>query len=127
MILVDTSIWIDFFSDNQEQAEKLEFLIRENNQACICGIVLQEVLQGVKDKKEYRAVKERLSKLPFLNTDKGTYLLAAEIYRGLRGKGITIPGIDVTIAATAIQNQLPLFTTDRHFSFVSQHKELILY
>lgn len=119
MILVDTSVWIDFFLGRTEQVEKLEFLIRESNQVCICGIILQEVFQGVKDKKDYVKVKERLTKLPFIKTDKNTYILAAEIYRDLRAKGITIPILDTTIAATAIQNKTPLFTTDQHFYLVS--------
>jgi len=127
LILVDTSVWIDFFLGRTEQVEKLEFLIRESNQVCICGIILQEVFQGVKDKKDYVKVKERLTKLPFIKTDKNTYILAAEIYRDLRAKGITIPILDTTIAATAIQNKTPLFTTDQHFYLVSQHRKLTLY
>lgn len=129
MVLVDTTIWIDFFQNPESVVnnEKLEGLIRDNNRAVICGIILQEILQGIRDERSYALTKERLCRLPFINTDKETYLLASDIYRTLRSKGITIPPVDITISAAAVLNNIPLFTRDKHFKVISKHSELRLF
>lgn len=128
MILVDTSVWIDFLQDPDSlYAAKLEGLIQDSNRAVICGIVLQEILQGIKDNESYSATKERLSRLPFINTDKEISIYASSLYRTLRIRGITIPSGDVNIAAIAILRKIPLFTKDDHFKDIADYSSLSLY
>ncbi len=128
MVLVDTSIWIDFFQHPASpQAAKLEDLIREHNRAVLCGIILQEVLQGIRDNKSHAATKERLTKLPYLDMSKELHLAAASLYRSLRAKGITVPSADTSIAALAIFNHIPLFSKDEHFGIIAEHSGLVLY
>lgn len=128
MVIVDTSIWIDFLQDPESiYHERLKNLIENNNKALICGIILHEVLQGIKDNKSYKITEQRLSKLPFIDTNRETYLYASALYRILRSKGITVPSVDTTIAALAIQNKMLLFTKDEHFKIVAKHFGLRLY
>ncbi|MCL4536223.1 MAG: PIN domain nuclease [Nitrospirae bacterium] len=128
MVLVDTSIWIDFFQNNDSiHAQTLDGLIRDNNRAVICGVVLQEILQGIKDNNSYELTKERLSRLPFLDANKETYIYASSLYRTLRRKGITVPSVDTTIAAIAVLNRIPLFTKDEHFKTIARYSELKLF
>ena len=128
MVLVDTSIWIDFFQHPvSPHASKLEELIREHNRAVLCGIILQEVLQGIRDNKSHAATKERLTKLPYLDMSKEIHLAAASLYRSLRTKGITVPSADTSIAALAIFNHIPLYTQDDHFNIIAKHTRLELY
>jgi len=128
LVIVDTSIWIDFFQNPESMhKQELKELIRDNNRAVICGIILQEILQGIKDNQFFEAVKQRLLQLPFLNTDREIYLYASSLYRMLQGKGITIPPVDVTIAAIAIKNKIPIFTDDKHFRTIEKYSELRLY
>ena len=128
MVLVDTSIWIDFFQHPvSPQAAMLENLIKEHNRVVLCGIILQEVLQGIRDNKSYTATKERLTKLPYLDMSKEIHLAAASLYRSLRAKGITVPSADTSIAALAILNQIPLYTKDDHFNIIAKHTRLELY
>ena len=125
MVLVDTTMWIDFFQHpDSHNADKLEKLIRDHNQAVLCGIVLQEILQGIRDTKSYAATKERLQRLPYLEIGKAVYLAAATLYRSLRTRRITVPSTDTTIAALAILNHIPLFTSDMHFSIIEEHSRL---
>ena len=127
MVLVDTSIWVDFFQNNDSfHTITLEGLIKDNNRAVVCGVVLREVLQGIKDNTSYELTKERLLKLPFLDTNKETYIYASSLYRTLRRKGVTIPSIDTTIAAIAVLNNIPLFTKDEHFKTIARYSELKL-
>lgn len=128
MVLVDTSIWIDFFQSPASPCiEKLESLIQDNNRAVICGIVLQEILQGIKDDRGHALTKEHLAVFPFVNTNKEIYIHASALYRTLRKKGITIPPTDATIAAIAVKNGISLFTNDEHFTIIARHSGLKLY
>lgn len=127
MVLVDTSIWIDFFQSSDSQAaEALTNLIKGHNRVVLCGIVLQEILQGIRARKSFASTREHLLKFPFIETNRDTWLRAAALYRELRAKGITLPPVDVTIAALAIQHDMPLFTRDAHFSTITRHYPLRL-
>lgn len=128
MVLVDTSVWIDFFQAPESQSvSELVALIKDHNRVSLCGVVLQEVLQGIRNQKSFDIVRERLLKFPFVDANRETWLLAAWLYRDLRAKGITMPPVDVTIAAVAIQNDLSLFSMDAHFVEVSKMSGLRLH
>lgn len=128
MVLVDTSVWIDFFQrPDSPSIKQLEALIKDNNRAVICGIILQEILQGIRNDGSYTLAKARLSALPFIITNKDVYLSASAIYRTLRTKGITVPAVDVTIASLAILNEIPVLTNDKHFSTIALYSDLMLY
>jgi predicted nucleic acid-binding protein len=128
MVLVDTSVWIDFFqAPDSPFASELESLVKNHNRVVLCGIVLQEVLQGIRNQKSFELVRERLLKFPFIETNRETWLLAASLYRDLRAKGITMPPVDVTIAAISIQNEASLFSRDAHFEEIAKVNRLMLY
>ena len=128
MVLIDTTIWIDFFQyPASPHAARLEDLIREHNRAVLCGIVLQEVLQGIRDNKSHAATKERLTKLPYLDMSKEIHLAAASLYRSMRARGITMPSADASIAALAIHHHIPLYTKDDHFNSIAKFTSLKLY
>lgn len=117
MVLVDTTVWIDFFSANlTPQVEALEKLIAEREDICLCGVILTEILQGIRDDAEFKKTKNLLANLVFLPMPYSAYLSSAEIYRGLRRKGITIrKSVDCMIAAVAIENDIPLLHNDKDF------------
>jgi predicted nucleic acid-binding protein len=106
---------------------ELETLIKDHNRVVLCGVVLQEVLQGIRSDKSYQLVRDRLLKFPYVSDDRETWLLGSEMYRKLRAKGVTLPSVDVTIAAIAIRNDLVLFSRDSHFKTVAQHTALRLH
>jgi len=123
VILVDTTVWIDFFSGkNTKQVTELIKFIEQREELCICGIVLTEILQGIKHAKEYAQVKDLLNSLLFLEMKKGSFILAAEIYRSLRWRGITIrKTLDCMIAAIAIEYKIPLLHNDRDFVPIAKY------
>lgn len=127
MVLIDTSIWVDFLQKPDAPGNaRLEALIRGVNRAAVCGLVLQEVLQGIRDDASYREARDRLTRLPFLDADREAWLLAAGTYRRLRAAGVSVPPVDVSIAALAIRHDVPLFTRDRHFVSIAAHAPLRL-
>ncbi len=123
MVLVDTTVWIDFFSGQSQQHVKiLERLITERDDVCICGIILTEILQGVREDAAYKKIKQLLENLIFLPLQYSSFLLAAEIYRKLRRKGITIrKTMDCMIAAAAIEHAIPLLHNDKDFIPIEKH------
>ena len=65
MILVDTSVWIDFLKGTKSREEIiLKRLIEEEEDICITGIILTEILQGVKNDFKYKEIKKFLLALP---------------------------------------------------------------
>jgi predicted nucleic acid-binding protein len=117
MILVDTSVWIDFLR-GARSAERLALhrLIEEEDLA-ITGIVLAEVLQGIGSDRDFRAVRELLLEFPVYEpAGTGTYLKAARLYRECRKRGKTVrKTVDCIIAALCMENGLTLLHKDRDF------------
>jgi len=126
MTLVDTTVWIDIFSGrNTAQVAMLESLIDKREDICLCGVILTEVLQGIRNDKEYKKTKSVLSDLIFFPMTYETFLLAANIYRTLRVKGVTIRNsVDCMIAAVCIENNVRLLHNDRDFDLIAQHFDL---
>jgi predicted nucleic acid-binding protein len=123
MTLVDASVWIDFLAARQTpQTVELKRLLSEGHRVYTCGIVLTEVLQGIRHDEDYRKTAERLDELKYLPMRRRMFLAAADIYRRLRRRGITIrKSVDCMIAAVAIEYDLPLLHNDRDFDPIAAH------
>ena len=123
-ILVDTSIWIEYFNRPESKAgAQVEELIRKGN-VCVTGVILTELLQGAKIEKEFNAILENFVVLPFLDANIDTWIRAGRISFSLRRKGITIPTTDLIIASLAIENDSNIFTLDPHFEKIPDIKLL---
>jgi len=126
MILVDTSVWIDFFrGHNTIQVNLLESALNANENICICGVILTEVLQGIRDDNQFNQVQLYFNNFIFLPMEYDTYLKSAEIYRTLRKTGITIrKPVDCMIAATCLENDAFLLHNDKDFDYIEEHQGL---
>jgi len=117
-VLVDTSVWIDFFLGNQTvQVLRLKSLIAEEETLIIGDLILVEVLQGIRDGKELKAVSTAFRTLPVapLVGEKMARRSAA-LYRALRSQGVTVRRtIDCMIATWCIYTGTPLLHSDRDF------------
>jgi predicted nucleic acid-binding protein len=117
VIVVDSSVWIDFFTGkNTTCVEKLDDSLGEDVVA-IGDLMLAEVLQGFRTDSDYRKAKELLLSLTVLNMlDTDIALKGAANFRSLRKKGVTVrKTIDTIIATYCIENRLPLLHSDRDF------------
>lgn len=126
MIVVDSSIWIDYFTGKDTPgAEKLDSLLGEDLVA-IGDLMLTEVLQGFRADKDYRKAKKLLLSLAVLNIlDTDIALKSAVNFRKLRKKGITVrKTIDAIIATYCIENDLPLLHSYRDFHPFHEHLNL---
>ena len=123
VILVDTSVWVDFFAGRElPDVAKLEALILDNEDLALCGIVLTEILQGIADDRTYRRVQRYLAPLVMLPITDTVFVKAADIYRKLRKKGITIrKSNDCIIAATVLEHHCQLLHNDKDFKPIQRH------
>lgn len=126
MILVDTSVWIDYFNGQKTlQTDLLEDFLTDV--PIIMGdLILTEILQGFRSDNDYKTAKSILSDLPFHRM--GGYQVAvqsAQNYRTLRKKGVTVrKTIDVIIGTYCILEDLPLLHDDRDFEPMVSHLSL---
>ena len=129
MILVDTSIWIDFFSNKiTPEVSRLIEAIESHQDLYICGVVLTEILQGIKNQREHDKIAETLESLIYVEMPKEVFLLSAKIYRHLKSRGITVrKTIDCLIAAAAIINNLVLLHNDKDFKPIEKYCGLNAY
>ena len=127
MVLVDTSVWIDALNGKKNrQTELLEYLITHTGQVVICPTIIQEILQGIRNDADYRAVKEELGGFPVLDSDPVDAAYgAADIYRNARKKGITIrKSNDCLIAYYAIAHKAFLLHRDDDFNEIAKYTSL---
>ncbi|MDD2586777.1 MAG: PIN domain-containing protein [Syntrophomonadaceae bacterium] len=124
MILVDTSVLIDFLKGHtNEKIQLFDEILSRNIDFGFSSYTFQEVLQGAQNEKEYEQLRDYLSTqiIYFLPEETATYEKAARLYFDLRRKGITPRStIDVLIALTAIENNLLLLHNDRDFDLMAK-------
>ena len=123
MILVDSSVWIDYFNGRKTwQTDLLEKLLSDVP-IIIGDLILAEILQGFRSDNDYKIAKSFLSDLLFRQM--GGYRVAvqsAQNYRTLRKKGATVrKTIDVIIGTYCILEGLPLLHDDRDFEPMESH------
>jgi len=127
MILVDTSVWIDYFNGVQSQhTDTLDAGIVEGTVA-MGDLIFLEILQGIRNDRDYRLTKQTLLTLDRLEMfGEGMPEKCAENYRALRKKGITIrKTTDVIIASFCIEQRMPLLFLDRDFILFVDHLGLV--
>jgi len=126
MVLVDTSVWVDFFNGKMtDETEKLDHYL-SSTVIVVGDLILAEVLQGLRSDKDYRIVKSLLTELEqvrLCNTDLA--IKSAQNYRALRKQGITIrKTIDCLIATYCVETKTPLLFSDRDFDPWVAHLQL---
>ena len=123
MILVDSSVWIDYFRGRPTaQTDLLEGLL-DSQELAIGDLILTEVLQGCKLDKEFNEVRRLLTRLDLVVLGGGDVMIeAAKNYRKLRSLGVTVRGtIDVVLATRCIVSGHQLLHSDRDFDAFEQH------
>lgn len=129
MILVDTSVWIDYFNGvSTKQADTLDRILSE--QTVLLGdIILTEILQGFDSDKEFRLAKQALDPLDCVHLGgKSLALKAASNFRFLRSKGITIrKTVDMLIGSWCIEHDVELLHGDKDFDQIATQLPLQIF
>lgn len=123
MILVDSSVWIDYFRGTPTpEAEALDSLL--GTEPIATGdLILTEVLQGFVSDRDFNQAKKLLTSLVIVDlAGQAIAVQAAKNFRVLRAHGITVrKTIDPVIATRCIESRLPLLYSDRDFDPFVEH------
>jgi hypothetical protein len=127
--LVDTSVWIDFFRGTpSREREILAACLVQREYIAISGIIVQEILQGVREDAQYRETFRFLEFFPRVDLQFSDHIEAASIYRQLRKRGLTIRSpIDCLLAALALRCRFLLLHKDRDYPTIARFYPLKLY
>ncbi len=124
MVLVDTSVMIDFFKNvRNSSVDTLQGIIEFGVPFGITSHIYQELLQGTSNKKDFMTLKKYLDTLVFFEPldKKESYAKAADIYFRCRKNGITVrSSTDCLIARIAIEHHLKLLHNDKDFANIKK-------
>jgi predicted nucleic acid-binding protein len=115
-ILVDTSAWVDFLNAyDSPVAAALSELLEGQDDVCTCGLVVTEVLQGLRRDRSRREIAQLFREMTFLEpSGVELYVRAAELFRRLREKGRTVrSAADCIIASIAEEAGCHVLARDR--------------
>ena len=123
MILVDSSVWIDYFRGTQSSQTDRLYALLGNEPIATGDLVLAEVLQGFGSAQDFNQGKKLLTSLPVIELVGGDIAIqAANNFRALRSLGITVrKTIDTLIATSCIEKGLALLYSDTDFDPFVEH------
>jgi predicted nucleic acid-binding protein len=128
MIVVDTSVWIDYFCGIAAPHTDLLDYELGHNRVIIGDLVMVELLQGFREDRDFDKARKLIETLEYRDfVGRDIALKAAANFRFLRKRGITIrKTIDVVIATFCIENRLPLLHHDVDFDRMEKHLGLVV-
>lgn len=129
-VLVDTSVWSLAFRRKQQSndpaVKKLRDLVVSGHSISYLGVILTELLQGIKSETLFKQIEQQFDVLELLPLTKHDYVCAAKLSQVCRQAGLTASTIDYLIAAAAIENSCSLLTTDKDFDHIATVSPLSL-
>jgi predicted nucleic acid-binding protein len=123
VIVIDTSVWIPLLNGiDHPKAEQARAIIEGPEDIGVPGIILEEILRGLKSDAQFRRVRDLLlSDFTYLEATRSSFIHAAEIYRTLRKKGKTIRSpADCLIAACTMGETASLLEDDLDFHTIAE-------
>ena len=130
MILIDTSVWIEYFRESKSRhADELQRLIADDEDLAVADLIVMEVLQGIRDDRTYEEIRELLFAFPIHSTGGiENCMKSAALYRKCRKQGQTIRrSIDCLLATLALEQNLEIFHLDRDFDSIAKVSGLKIY
>ena len=122
-ILIDTSIWIEYFKGNKSYTNFIDENLDLDN-IYIVGPIISELLHGVKSKSEHDILSGAIEAVPFLNCTYADWVKAGKILFELKKTGISIPLTDAIIGSIALRMDASVLTLDSHFKKIKDLKIL---
>lgn len=118
-ILIDSNVYIDLLRAKKDVVATLyEWAELRSGSLVICGMIRLEVLRGIKSLKAFKSISSLMDVMINIPTDNRLWSEATDLAWKLDRKGITIPGADAVIAASALQSGSAVMTSDAHFAHV---------
>jgi len=128
-MIVDTSVWIDFFNGHpSSQAQRLTQAIEDNEPISLPGLLLTEILLGLQNDDEAKRIAQLLEAFHDVpEPSRADHMAAAALYRACRTKGVTIRStVDCVIAQLCLRDGQALLAKDRDFDRIAELTDLQL-
>lgn len=125
-ILIDTSIWIDYFQNRSSIISEKVDKILSGNEVFVPKIVIAELILGAKSEKEISIIEDFLDAFHIVDQKEDTWLKAGRLSYDLKKKGKTINLLDCYIAAIAQEHECKIFTLNRHFKEIQSIADISL-
>ena len=123
-IVVDTSVWSHALRRRKPggdpQSEKLASAIKQAQPIALLGVILQEILQGIRNPGDFEKVRAHLEVFPLIGLEREDFVAAAELRNLCAARGVQASTIDFQIAAACARHDCALLTNDQDFERISQ-------
>jgi predicted nucleic acid-binding protein len=114
-ILIDTSVWIEYFrSKSSSVAQKVDRIL-EQDEVCVPKIVIAELMQGSKSKKELSVIEDFFDAFHIIDQKEDSWIRAGSLSYRLKKRGKSINLFDCYIAVIAQEYGCTIFSLNRHF------------
>ena len=121
-VLIDSSVWIDYYHPRGPSTLKRRVQERlEEGTVATMGLITVEVLQGAPTHAVFTALEEDFLGLHWLDVTQKIWLEAAQLGARLRQAGLSIPATDMVIATTALHHHCTLWHRDEDFTRLARH------
>ena len=129
-LFVDTSVWSEAFRRDTPAHHpavlRLRDALAKGHEVYTTGIVLQELLQGLRGPKKRQVLIDRFEALPFVVPTRADHVEAASLRNRCRSRGVQLGTIDALLAQLCIARELEMLTTDHDFAHAARHVPLTL-
>ena len=130
-LFVDTSVWsLALRRDSSQdvpQVKRLQEALAGGEPVHATGIVLQELLQGIRAAQAAKRIAERFSAIAMIVPDRSDYIRAADLHNTCRSHGVQTGTIDALLAKLCIRHELIMLSTDRDFMQIAKLAPLRLW
>jgi predicted nucleic acid-binding protein len=130
VIIVDTTVWIDFLEARGTTFDRhLTELLENDAPIALVDIIYGEILQGIRDDDTYQRTRASLLAHPIVRP-RGleTFEAAANLYRMARRRGLTVRrSVDCLIAAMCVETEAQIYHNDRDFDALARVSDLAIY
>ena len=125
LVLIDTSIWIDYFRGKKEVYTRVNELI-DSGRVCSLGLVTAELIQGAKTEKEIGVIKDIATVFPRLAEESHSWENAGMLSFRMKKAGKVIGLADCYIATIAKGNNTIIYSLDEHFKEMQNYIDIVL-
>jgi predicted nucleic acid-binding protein len=126
-ILIDTSVWIEYFRNKSSPiTDKIDRILDEE-EVCVPKIVMAELMQGAKSKKELSIIGDFIEAFNVIDQRDDTWIKAGRLSYNLKKKGKKIHLLDCYIAVIAQEYGCKIFTLNRHFQDIKKVMDISLF
>ena len=127
MVLIDTSVWIEFFRNPRSELRSPMSHLMETGRVAIVDPIVTELLYGARGRRERDVILDLANGAERLELSGATWIAAGDLGKAWRSRGRTLSVVDCLLAAACREHSTPLWTLDRDFAVLAEEGEIELF